>query len=184
MGGSYDGETGKSWRVISGSAGPSATPYRRRVQAARRRAGRRRPAPRSSIARKFGAGHYDRRIGASPVQSRPRRWRDGGANGRGKADTFHRRGGARRGVVSGAAAALIRPEIGAISCRELFLGDIDTNPADYLLFRAFIQGYLAATAGADDRRNDAAAMSSVVSYCKGQAEGGIRLSDRLRPEEE
>ncbi|MGO8800430.1 MAG: hypothetical protein ACLQE9_07145 [Roseiarcus sp.] len=68
----------------------------------------------------------------------------------------------------GAAAALIQPEIGAISC-ELFLGDIDTNPADYLLYRAFIQGYLAARAGADDRRNDAAAMSSVVSYCKGHA---------------
>ena len=72
----------------------------------------------------------------------------------------------------GAASALIQPEIGAISC-ELFLSDIDTNPADYLLYRSFIQGYLAARTGQDDRaidtQNDAALMSSVVNYCKGHA---------------
>ena len=72
----------------------------------------------------------------------------------------------------GATAALIQPEIGAISC-ELFLSDIDTNPADYLLYRSFIQGYLAAKAGPDDRaidrQNDTALMSSVIAYCRGHA---------------
>lgn len=65
------------------------------------------------------------------------------------------------------ATALIQPEIGATAC-SLFLNDIDTSPADYNLYRSFVQGYLAAKAAANQPGDDAL-MSSLVAYCPGHA---------------
>ncbi len=75
-------------------------------------------------------------------------------------------------LLPSATSALVQPEIENISC-ELFLSDIDTNPADYILYRSFLQGYLAARISSDnpgvDRRNAEALMPSVIDYCRGRA---------------
>ena len=70
------------------------------------------------------------------------------------------------------ATAMVRPEIAQISC-SLFLGDIADNPSAYLLYRSFVEGFLAAQIssgvpatglpGAD------AALTSTVIYCRSHA---------------
>ena len=72
-----------------------------------------------------------------------------------------------------AAPAQVQPEIPSTYC-SLFLGDLGTSPADYILFRSFLQGYLAGRPGSDTIAKDpdrvAALMSSLTDYCRGHAD--------------
>jgi hypothetical protein len=71
-----------------------------------------------------------------------------------------------------AATALVQPEIANISC-SLFLDDIADNPSDYLLYRSFAEGYLAAKINsgdpAIDRPGADATLASAIIYCRGHA---------------
>jgi hypothetical protein len=68
-----------------------------------------------------------------------------------------------------AATALVQPEITNISC-SLFLDDIADNPSDYLLYRSFAEGFLAAKVSsgdpAIDRPGADATMASAIIYCR------------------
>lgn len=70
------------------------------------------------------------------------------------------------------AIALVEPEIADVSC-QLFLSDAGTNPLNYLFYRVFLQGFLAARidpASAEGGLAKAAAlMPSIEDYCRGHA---------------
>jgi hypothetical protein len=76
------------------------------------------------------------------------------------------------GLPFSTATALVQQDMATISC-GLFLDDIADNPSDYLLYRSFAEGYLAAKISsgdpAIDRPGADATIASAIIYCRGHA---------------
>ncbi len=62
-------------------------------------------------------------------------------------------------------AAALEGEIATMRC-GLFLDYIGTDPSDFEVFRAWLQGYAVAARGPGSVEQDANLMSSLVGYCK------------------
>jgi hypothetical protein len=125
------------------------------------------------IAKRFSLGQYHPQIGGGPANvGRAVRVRLDERMVAAKPTLFIAATALSVALLPSATTALVQPDIENISC-ELFLSDIDTNPADYILYRSFIQGYLAAKISSDapgiEPSKAEALMTSVVNYCHGRA---------------